>query len=92
MKIPSKLKIGGHIYQIRLVETKKIDGEDDDIMGFCDKGKCEIRLANNLADSQLEETLLHEIIHAINNVMNHELIESLAHSLHQVLKDNRLLK
>ena len=90
MKIPKKLKIGAHLFRIKLVESKKIDGGEDEIMGYCDKVNCEIRIANNLTQTQLEETLLHEVIHAINDVMSHELIEGLAHSLHQVIKDNKL--
>lgn len=89
-KFPKKLKIGGHIYTIKIVNTTQIDGEKNDCMGFCDKIKCEIRLSNDLNETQLEETLLHEILHAINNVMSHELTESLGHSLHQVIKDNKL--
>lgn len=92
MKIPKKLKIGGHVYKIKFLDIVRLDGLTGDEMGYCDKEKNEIRIQKGMSQSQTEETLIHEILHGINNVVSHETTESLAHSLHQVLKDNNLLK
>ena len=85
MKIPKKLKIGAHTYKIQIVK-------DLDKCGSTDRMKETISLADWLPKSQLEATLIHEILHAINNEMDHERLDSLAEQLYQVFSDNKLLK
>jgi len=95
MKIPKKLKIGGHIFKIESVKyTKKQDFIDYEgcPCGDCDIPNSSIRIYSNQTQSQIEESLIHEILHAINNTLDHSLLHNLAHSLHQVLRDNKLLK
>ena len=95
MKIPDKLKVAGHVYKVvwdngRLSESGFV-GETDhnqDIIYLC---KCYPK--KERAKSEIEETFLHEILHAIDvNYNNHALSEEettrLATGLHQVLKDN----
>ena len=91
-KFPKQLKIGGHIIKVKFVEF------DDDRCGEFDTYKNEISICKNLAQSQKEVTLLHEIIHALNstldadNDMGHIFIESLSQQLFQVIKDNKLFR
>jgi len=84
MKIPKKLKIGGHIVSIRLSD----DIEDN---GFSDSQRNEIVLNKKLPQSQLEATLIHEIFHFLNTTIKHDLLDSLSEQFYQVMKDNKLI-
>lgn len=88
MKIPKSLKIGGHTIKVSVVPLP--DGTD----GEFSTATNEIRIADNLAESQAEVTLLHEIMHAINaqfdKDLEHIILESLSQQLYQVLHDNKL--
>lgn len=88
MKLPKKLKIGGHWVKVSMVPLP--DGTD----GEFSTATNEIRIADNLAPSQVEVTLLHEILHAINaqfdKDLEHIILESLSQQLFQVLSDNKL--
>ena len=101
MKIPKKLKIGGHDYKILVV-----DGEDQK-KGNSNWGKTfhhqkEVYIDKSAAQSQREQTFFHEIIHCIDKVYNGDelvnadrgeaTISRLAEGVYQVLKDNKLLK
>lgn len=88
MKIPAKMKIGGHFYLVKLVEPEDIEK----VCGEVDRSKLEIKINNNLPQSQLEETLIHESLHAINMDIPEKEIEYLSSSIYQVLKDNNLLR
>ena len=100
MKIPSKLKVGGHTYKViknfKFTQEPKLVGQADHDLG-------EIRVSpyessgNHRISSRVEETFIHEILHCINNVYNEnkfieEDIGRLSQGLYQVLKDNRLLR
>ena len=87
MKIPKKLKIGGHIYKVELVDMDDIDSAN----GEQDRHRNRIRICKTDPQSQQEETLLHEIIHAVNGGLKEEIVDSLAVSLYQVFKDNKLI-
>jgi len=100
MKIPSKLKVGGHIYKI--IKNYKFT-QDPKLIGQADHDLGEIRLSpyeatgNHRMPSRIEECFMHEILHCINNVYNeNKLVEEelgrLSQGLYQVLKDNKLLK
>ena len=41
-----------------------------DLFGACDRRTQEIRLVDNMAEDQLRETLLHEIIHIVDRELN----------------------
>lgn len=89
MKIPSKIKIGAHIFTV--IRTPL-----DDKTGETDTCACTITLHTDLKDSVLGATFIHEIIHACNSTLGdthlgHALIDSLAEQLFQVLSDNDLL-
>jgi hypothetical protein len=91
MKIPKKLKIGGHM--VTVDSTKNLRGVDGD----WDSGKNLIRISADLAKSQKEVTLFHEVFHALNATMSeqqsgHNFLESFAQQVYQVLADNKLLK
>lgn len=92
MRIPSKLRIGGHV--IRVDCSKELRNED---YGDFSAKTNVIRISKALTQSQKEVTLIHEILHGLNacfdmTPVGHMLLESLAQQLYQVLKDNRLLR
>ncbi len=88
MKIPSKIKIGGHTYKIVFTTL-------ENELGKCDYDKCIIYLEKDMEQSQKEATLIHEIFHALNSTMDeglgHMLLDSLSEQFYAVLKDNRLI-
>lgn len=88
MKIPKQVKIGAHIYKVKLVERVNevdSDGQMDDESGL-------IEINKNLKQTALECTLIHEAMHGMNSTINHELLDSLAEQVYQFLHDNKLLK
>ena len=89
MKIPKKLKIGGHVYKI---EYGKDGNLGDVLCGKTHTTKGIIALNKSLIQSEMEATLFHEIFHVINNQFTEVTVESLSQQLYQVLKDNKLLK
>jgi len=86
MKIPKEIKIGGHLYKIDITKNEEFPS-----CGRLDRSKGIISIKNSLIQSEKEETLIHEIFHAINNEINETLLESLAQQLYAVLKDNKFL-
>ena len=84
MRIPKKLKIGGHQFKVIVKEF--------DDCGKTKRTTNEMWIASDLTQSQKESTLFHEILHALNNELAHPLLDSLAEQLYQVLSDNKLLK
>ena len=94
MKIPKKLKIGGHNYAIIQNNTQKTNA--DSRLGTADIYKNKIWVDTAQSQTQQESTLLHEIIEVINEVnllkLSEESIRVLEGWLYQVLKDNNLLK
>ena len=92
MKIPKKLKIGSHVYNVEHVDR----GETD--LGLCSPVKNEIIINSNpgISLSQQESTLIHEILEAIDYnyqlELNHKQITIISEAYYQVLKDNKLIK
>ena len=89
MKIPQQLQIGAHTFT---VVRKPLD----DKTGETDICACTITLHDDLKDSVLGATFIHELIHACNSTlgdtaMGHALIDSLAEQLYAALANNGLL-
>lgn len=88
MKLPSKLKIGGHIYTVKLVDPDDIQKD----CGECAVDKLEIKIKRNMPQTMQEETLIHEAIHAMNFGLSEESVQYLSMAFYQLLRDNDLLK
>jgi hypothetical protein len=91
MKIPSKIKVGGHIVKVELVDL------GDNLDGDSSTTKNTIRIHKDLPDSQKAVTLIHEAFHMMNATWaetreGHIFLESLSQQLFQFLNDNKLLK
>jgi len=96
MRIPKKIKVAGHWYKIK-IDDKGLSKEH--LIGQTNNDFKEIRLCKHYkssrarAKSEIEETLMHEVLHAVdNNYNNNSLTEKalnrLSQGLYQVLKDN----
>lgn len=90
MKIPKKIKIGGHTVK---VVFKEVEGQN----GSFDSGTNTITIDPKIPQSQKEATFFHEIYHAFNGTLDshdygHAFLDSFAEQLYAVLVDNKLLK
>ena len=94
MKIPKKIKVGGHVYRViypcDFAENKNLRGQHDG-------DTKEIRISDDGPESVIAETLLHEILHAVDSVTGYKLFEDneraivgIGEALFQVLRDNNL--
>lgn len=93
MKIPNKVRILGHVYEVIKRNREVEDGTT--APGTCDNDYLKIWIHNRAAMSIQEEIFMHEIIEAINCLMQlqltHPQISQVSASLYQVLTDNELL-
>jgi len=91
MKIPEKIKIGGHEIKIERVNTKDIDSAGE-FNGFYDVIR--LRIDHDSVESCVAECFLHEIIEAIkmknNLAIDHTHLTVLSEGLFQVMRDNKL--
>ncbi len=91
MKIPNKIKLGGHIINVELVDMAHINGPGD-----YDNYHNLIRIEDelNAREDNVSECLLHEILEAIkakNNLnIDHTELTVVSEVLFQVLRDNDL--
>jgi hypothetical protein len=88
--MPEELKIGGHIWKVKLEKLS----EDD--LGSTDWNTKTILISNELPEDMQHSALLHEILHACNSTwgsteMGHALLDSIAEQLYQVISDNKLV-
>ena len=83
-QIPKRVKVGGLIYQVKIVD--KIGGED--CSGLIDGNKLIISIEKADIDA-MNEVFLHEIFHAMNMEWPEERTESTAMQMYQVLVDNK---
>lgn len=90
MKIPTKLKIGGHIVKL---SYKDFGGRYDGLSSTEDNT---IIIEKKLPPSQKMATLIHEAMHMMNATWaetreGHIFLESLSQQVYQFLSDNKLL-
>lgn len=102
MKIPKKLKTGGHEVKIAYPYHFK---ERTDICGQYDWPVNEIKITdvdpagNKMAESNIIVSLIHEVLHAVDITSGHGVftekenaIEGISQGIFQVLADNGFLK
>lgn len=96
MKIPSKVKIGGIIYDVDIEKVVHNSLTEDKLWGHIEFNECKIYLNGGLAEQALDEVFLHEVLHGIEHnfrINCKELdIDRLSHGIMAFLKDNNLLK
>jgi len=92
MEIPERVKIGGIIYTVRLMDN--VSEEDRQVDGYILYDKQEIRIKKGMPEDYTGKVFLHEVLHGVLNFcaleQDEAIVERLANCLHQVLKDNKL--
>lgn len=92
MKLPSKLKIGGHWLDVEEKSEKEGYERAATIYRWWNK----IHIQSDLAQSKKESHLFHEIVHEIDAQnqldLSEKQVSTLGESLYQVLVDNGLLQ
>lgn len=93
MNIPRTVKVGPHVYKVRLL---KMMAEDHGKVGQVVNSKAVLTIDPDQSSSQVEDTFLHEVLHAINSQVKfvkdddeEDAVLRLAPAILQVLKDNR---
>ena len=98
-----KLNIFGTPYQIRFVDSIKVDEEDSCMVGECDSSIQLIRvctkdrLGNELSEDLIKQNLCHEMVHAILNEGQYlaysedePLVEWLVRNIYSIVKQKIL--
>ncbi len=79
VNFPSKVKIGGHLYEVVYPYTFK---EESDAVAQCNYHQCKIRVQDTEGErkrdaSKLVSSFLHELLHIIDHIYNHDKINDL---------------
>lgn len=89
MKRPSRVRILGKPYTIQYVAAAPLD---EGLMGECDSDKQQVLIRESQPLESEQDTVLHEILHAIDEAMGLKMKESqvkgTATGLLAVMKDN----
>jgi len=89
--IPEKLKIFGHDYVVMMHDQDEVGNYH---LGTHIHRSTEILINRSQSKTQMESTLIHEIIEALNVYqelnLKHDQVVRLETGLYQVLKDNKL--
>lgn len=99
MIIPKSIRVGGHTYKVITDDNNHL--HDNHNMGETNNPRLVIRINSDLPKSQIEETFLHELIHACLSFSGgykqfeepkeeEKLVEALTPILYTVLKENRI--
>lgn len=88
-----KVKVGGVTYEIQRAESVEVN-QDKNYYGVCNYREAVIEISNTVNRQRQDQTLIHEIMHAVFyeagiELENEETVVNQASLiLHQVLKDN----
>lgn len=91
MKLPKEIKVGGIKYNVELVDYIDVAGERN-FQGMCHFDKAKIEVLKSLSEQRIEQTLIHELTHAIfyeagYDEQNEDMVNRVGLVLHQVVKD-----
>lgn len=100
MKIPKKLKVDGHSYDVVSLndgDMQKLsgDGSPGVVHGATCESEMTIFLNGSDPKSKMEETFFHEILHLCENQIKplpDSIIDDIARRFYAVLKNNDMLK
>ena len=93
MKLPSKIKIGGH--WVTVIEADNPILDDQVKNGKQDYNNLIIEIKKDLPDTRKEQVFLHELMHFVYDMSgenpSEEFVERTSEWLYAVLKENDLL-
>ena len=97
MKLPSQIKIAGHIYKIEVRDGQW--SKDSGYRGVTDSNILLININGDMPKSRQTETVIHEIFHGIyheygvkENDTEERIVTQFATGIYQVFVDNPELK
>ena len=88
--IPRRFRVHGHTVTVRIVPLSRWR-QSKDAVGIYDPNRHRIDLRGDLGDTELQQTMCHEILHCLLSEMNHPLnddekfVDNLGSLLHQAL-------
>lgn len=96
MKIPKKVKVGGHVLDV--IETDDIKKLESNSYGIWDSMQLKIHIRKSMPQSQKEQVFLHEtgevllrsILNIVKEDFSHQDWSRFSEGLYQLLKDNHL--
>lgn len=89
-----KIKVGGINYSVKEKDLSDFNNNDSFRMGQCFETKAEIEISERLPTERKNQTLVHELVHAIffesgiELENEEEIVNRIGLILYQVLKDN----
>ena len=86
MKIPKKIKVGGLVYDVEVVDAIENSGAQART-----HHDTQIIYIRKMKQERMEQTFFHELMHCINNELTEWEVESISVGVFQVLKDNKLI-
>lgn len=88
MKIPCRIKLGGH--EVAVEHRQTIVNENEECLGLCLPEQLKILIKQGMPKSREKEVFIHEVIEMINSLfeleMNHGQINTLALEIAGVIK------
>ena len=84
MNIPKKIKVGGLIYSVLVVDSIP----DSSSSGLTDHSK-QVIYIRKMEIGRMEQTFWHEVFHCINNELNEIDTEFYGIALYQFIKENK---
>lgn len=96
MRLPRRIKAGGHWYRVRLAtQAELIDKDGEELEGLSDNSALTILILRSLPMSKKQEILYHEVMHAAlypstldESEPGHEIVYLLGVRMPMVLRDN----
>lgn len=89
--LPKEIKVGGIDYAVQIKDIETTEGLQ---LGLCDFGECRIAINSRVAEARQQQTLIHELVHAvfvesgIEVEDEEDLVNRIGFTMYQVLKDN----
>lgn len=85
--IPRRINVVGHPYKVEVSKTERIEGEDHNTLGLAEHDRCVITIRANLPASQVRDSILHEVMHALSHHTQSNLTHRQIHALTPALID-----
>ncbi len=73
-ELPTRVKVGPHMYRVTAVPDvgHVVHDGDEDLLGHVDHRSGEITLGTDMSASQKQDTLLHELLHAVLDLLGRD--------------------